>query len=261
MLIRKLLTISALCTSLVIGIHLYLQPKGFKDHHSMMPWRPNPAWEIERPSIQEQQNLSKVFSQSYHFLSAGYQAYAFESEDGKYILKFFRMNHLVPRTLHYLRPKKVAKRKGQLDNLFDGYKAVYDRFKEGAGLLFIHLNKSNYLNTTLRVKDRKNVEHEIELDKVAFVVQEKAEVLENRLHRLKNENKLEELEATAKAFLVLVQQRIDAGLTDDDLGIIKNYGFIGDRPIHFDVGRVHIGSQPNEYKRLTEKIELTLQTL
>src|SRR5689334_14456085 len=55
----------------------------------------NPALETDPLSTEEQQQLDRILSQPFRYLSAGSQSYAFVSEDGKYVIKFFRMKHRV----------------------------------------------------------------------------------------------------------------------------------------------------------------------
>jgi hypothetical protein len=238
-----------------IAFPLFQRPKGFLECHSISSPN-NPEWDIAPLSSDEQQKLLHIFSQPFHYLASGAQAYAFESEDGKYVIKFFRMNHLIPRTIHFFRPKKFEKRKSNLQLTFSAYKLVYEKFREETGLHYIHLNKSSHLKTLLHVTDQKNKEHAIDLDQVPFIVQDKAELLQHRLHRLKAEEKFEELEVTVDRFLDLVRHRIELGLTDLDDGIENNYGFVGDRPIHLDVGKVCEGEQPGEYDRICSMLTM-----
>lgn len=237
----------------MLAVPLFQRPKGFVACHSITPSH-HLEWEISPPTPNEKQRLTEIFSQRFHYLGSGVQAYAFESEDEKYVLKFFRMNRLIPRVIHTFRPKKKAEQQRKLHLIFNAYKLVYEKFRQDAGLLFIHLNKSNDLKTMIYVEDRKKKEHAIQLDDVLFVVQEKAELLHDRLHRLEAENKFEELQTATEAFLALVQRRIDAGMTDLDRAIEKNYGFVGDRPIQLDVGRVCLGSEPGEYARIAASL-------
>src|SRR5690348_12557384 len=58
----------------------------------------NPEWEVE-PLTERQRELlvEKVFPQTYYYLAAGNQCYAFISEDRQYVLKFFKMHRLFPK--------------------------------------------------------------------------------------------------------------------------------------------------------------------
>jgi hypothetical protein len=237
----------------LLSLPLFQRPKGFLACHSITPPY-HPEWDISPPTGIEKQRLEDIFSQRFHYLGSGVQAYAFESEDGKYILKFFRMNRLIPRVIHTLQPKKIAERHRKLHLIFNAYKLVYEKFRQDAGLLYIHLNKSGDLKKIIHIQDHKKREHAIQLDDVPFVVQEKAELLHDRFDRLKAEKKFDELQKAIEAFLTLVQRRVDAGMIDQDRVIEKNYGFVGDRPIQIDVGSVGMGSEPGEYDRIAASL-------
>lgn len=237
------------------------RPDTFSAKRAAISFRHHPEWDILPLSSPEQQHINQILSQPFRHLAGGSQSFAFESADGKYVIKFFRIKRLVPRPIHCFRPKKIANRQRNLHLLFNAYKLMYEKFRKESGLVYIHLNKSKDLNLTLRVTDRMNQEHLVDLDEVPFIIQEKAELLILRLMRLKGENKSKELNQTIDSFLGLVKQRIKEGITDLDPGIEQNYGFVGDRPIQIDVGRAYVGSQLGEYERISQRLEQLLQRL
>jgi hypothetical protein len=261
---RKLLLAGFLGVAIAVTVllsPLFRRPDTFSPDRSVVSFRKHPEWDILPLSSIERQKLVNVLSQPFHYLADGSQSFVFASEDGKYVIKFFRIKRLVPKLIHSFRPKKIANRQRNLHLLFNAYKLAYERFRQEAGLLFIHLNPSNHLKITLHVQDRKKKEHAINLDEVQFVVQEKAEILHHRLGRLKAEKKFEELQKATSAFLSLVKYRIDAGITDLDKTITINYGFVGDRPVQIDVGRICVGQQLGEYDRISALLYKMVQQL
>lgn len=208
----------------------------------------NPKWVTNPPPPDLKQ---KLFGQRYRYLASGAQLFAFASEDGKYVIKFFRMKHLIPSFNHYFRPEKKKHREENLNIIFQAYKMAYDDLKEEAALVYLHLNKTADLQTTLTVIDKLGRQHFINLDKTEFIVQEKAELIFPHLSKLDVEKRKEAIEA----MLSLVQRRIDKGYADDDKAISHNYGFVGDRPIHLDIGRIYKGERKGEYNRIQERID------
>lgn len=197
-----------------------------------------------------------VFGQKYKYLASGAQSYAFVSEDGRYVIKFFRMKHLVPSFLDNLQPAKKKRRQQNLRSIFAAYKMANDELKEESGLVYIHLNKTHDLQTTLTVFDKIGREHQIDLDKTEFVVQEKAELIFTHLKKLHSR---QEIDQAVAAVLSLVQRRINKGFADEDKAVSHNYGFVGGRPIHLDIGRLRRGEKPGEYDRIHNRIEKWLQ--
>jgi hypothetical protein len=207
----------------------------------------NPHWATDPLSLSVK---DEILGQKYRYLSSGAQLYAFVSEDGKYVIKFFRMKHLIPSFVDYFRPEKKKRREENLRFVFQAYKMAYDDLKKEAGLVYVHFNKTSDLNTTLTVIDKLGRYHLIDLDKTEFIVQERAELIFSHLSKL-DEGKRKEAIA---AVLSLVQCRIDKGYADHDKAVSHNYGFVGDRPIHLDIGRLYKGERKGEYKRIEERI-------
>lgn len=127
----------------------------------------NPAWETPRPSEEELSDLKRLFQQKFTYLDCGRQCFAFRSEDGKYVLKFFKLSlrrlpdglmYLpLPNKLDQLREKTVAFKKSKLKRDFDSYVLAYNELREETGLIFVHLNKTDFLNQTVTMRKRRNI--------------------------------------------------------------------------------------------------------
>ena len=52
----------------------------------------------------DQQLLEPIFAQRFFYLGKGAQSYAFSSEDGVFVLKFFKFKHLKPNWLMQILP-------------------------------------------------------------------------------------------------------------------------------------------------------------
>lgn len=212
---------------------------------------PDPKWAVPDLSREMQE---AVFGQNYRYLASGTECYAFVSDDEKYVIKFFRMKHYVPSFGDYVKPGKLERRKKNLDTIFTAYKSAYDELSEETGIVFIHLNKTNSLNRTLNITDRLGRAYKLNLDQLEFVVQEKAELIFTRLKRLMDQGDHAGVAHAIQSILGLVQKRIDKGFADQDKAVSHNYGFIGDRPVHLDVGRIFKGKKENEYERISARI-------
>ena len=58
---------------------------------------PNPEWEFPQPSAEEQEQIDAILSQKFTYLARGSQAFAFVSEDGRYVLKLFKQHKWHPK--------------------------------------------------------------------------------------------------------------------------------------------------------------------
>lgn len=215
----------------------------------------NEAFAVQEP--EDLEPIKQILSQKYTHLASGSQSYAFVSEDGKYVVKFFRMKHLTHRISDLWRPERRAHQKQNLLSIFRSHKLAYEHLKQESGLVYLHLNKTKHLSLTLPVVDKWGRTHQINLDKTEFVVQEKAELIFNRLAKLRNDPAA--LQKSIGSILALVKTQCDKGIVDHDKAVKNNYGFVGDLPIHLDIGRLHFANKPQEVARIKARIELWQQ--
>jgi len=241
---------------LVAGVFLVQnisRAEGFSEDKISSKLPVYPEWTIPVPA--EQQQIKTILGSRFTFLGEGAQAFAFESADGKYVLKFFKMRRFSPSTADYLCPHVVRRRLKNLRWVFNGYKTAYDHFQKDTGVVFIHLAKTDYLKQSALIVDDKGMEHRIDLDKTEFVLQEKAELLFERLAKLYQAGDRQGAQSSIAAVLQLVQRRIDQGYADRDKGVTNNYGFVGDRPIQLDIGRLYQGVKPGQLEHVQRRIE------
>jgi hypothetical protein len=211
----------------------------------------NPDWAIDEPP---QDQLKPIFDQKYKYLASGSQSYAFVSQDGKYVVKFFRMKHLIPSIRDYLNPGRLEHRKQNLLSIFGAHKLAYEELKEDSGLVYLHLNKTDHLNTKLHATDKFGRSYEIDLDKTEFVVQKKAELIFDKIKRLLNQGDRLGANRAILSMLQLVRRQLDQGIVDEDKAVKNNYGFVDDQPIHLDIGRLHYGQKPKDYDHVVARI-------
>ena len=134
----------------------------------------------------------QILDQPFDYLARGAQAYVFASRDGKTVIKFFRVYHLMPplwmTCLNFplpLQPYKIAKMIRKREGLkrdFQSYKIAFEELKEETGVLYVHLNKSDDLKKKLIIHDKIGIAHEVDLDRMEFIVQKKS-LLVLPLHR------------------------------------------------------------------------------
>lgn len=209
-------------------------------HHS--------EWEIPGLSVAQQEHLDQVLNQTYHYLGKGAQSYVFTSDDGKYVLKFFKFKHLKPSFFYTLLPpiypfkqhvqKEEKRKERKLDSVFIGYRLAYEHHKQETGLVFIHLNKTNDLQRSVVVKDKIGRSHIIDLDSTVFLVQEKGETMRTVMNDLLKKGEVALAKQKIRQVFDLYHSEYTKGIYDRDHGVMHNVGFIGENPIHLDVGKM-----------------------
>ncbi|MBI3237056.1 MAG: hypothetical protein HYZ48_05085, partial [Chlamydiales bacterium] len=170
-----------------VGAFCQMQTDGFSILQISSNRGFNPAWNTRDLSADERDELGTALDQSYRYLACGNQAFAFESEDGKYILKFFKQKLFTP-PLHWKllaffspqegrRAKKIGKKKDKLRRDFESYRIAFDELKEETGLVCVHLNPTDWIGKNVEIFDKLHIRHGIALDHFDFILQKKADLV------------------------------------------------------------------------------------
>lgn len=217
--------------------------------------------------------LPEIFDQKFTYLASGGQAYAFVSDDGKYVLKFFK-HHLrrlpfwlkilpLPENLAKRRQATNAKRQRKFLRDFTSYKLSYEQLPKETGVLYVHLNKTDALKTKAQIIDKLQIEHNIDLDKVEFVVQKRADLVFPYFTKLIEEGEIEKSKKCIRSIIEIVKSRSEKGIYDEDPRLHRNFGFVGDQAIVIDVGRLRPDPSRKDPKVISQdlaKITASLQT-
>lgn len=209
--------------------------------HSDLPY--NPAWQTSSsPEI-----LDNALNQTYRYLSCGGQCFAFASDDGKYVMKFFKHRIRKPYSLYLTsrlfppfenaRRRKLSRALFKMNRDFQSYKIAYETLPQETGVIFIHLNKSSDLKRNVQIVDKLGIAHTIALDEVEFVLQKKAELAYAQFDSWIKNKDLALAKKGIHAMLETILSRCKKGIYDEDPRIHRNFGFIDDKPIFIDVGR------------------------
>ena len=205
------------------------------------------AWETRPLSVEEQAEFDRATSQTYRYFGCGGQAFALFSEDGQYVIKFFKQRvYRVPFFLDLLpfpwplkryQIKRHWKKSDKLYRDFTSYKMAFEEMQDLTGLLYIHLNPTNAIQKQLVITDKLGQPHLINLDEVDFVIQRRAEMVYDRIDSLMKRGAEKEAQEAITSVLHLVLERAKRGILDRDPNVRTNCGFIGNQAIKVDVGR------------------------
>lgn len=209
--------------------------------------KPNPAWEVHSLSQDERTELDKALSQKYRYLACGNQAFAFLSEDGRYVLKFFKQKLFEPPfpwkwlpsawLKEGRRAKKVWKKEDKLRRDFESYRMAFDELKEETGLILVHLNPTDWIGRNISISDKIHLEHSIPLDDFNFIIQRRADLVYPTIDRLMAEGNIIAAKEALSSILNLFASRCQKGIADSDPDLDKNFGFIDGHAVQIDIGR------------------------
>lgn len=209
--------------------------------------------------------IEQILNQKFNWLDHGHQVFVFESEDKNYVLKIFKFKKLRPTWfdsllqhipfMHSYAEYRHEKRLRRLDRLFKGYNVAFKYDKEHTGILYVHLLPSHHLHKKIIVQDRLGFSHKIHLDKIIFAIQERAKKTKDVLIDLLDKGEISKAKERIGHLLEMYKSEYAKGIIDLDHNIIYNTGFIGDRPMRLDVGRLTIDERMKEVEYSKSDIE------
>lgn len=222
------------------------QTRGFQITKIQSKHHADPHAQLPLPSGEEQEQLNAIFSQPFYFLGSGGQCYAFVSEDQKTVLKFFKKHHIrfwkflnrvtLPSALEGYRQKILHKTLHQSPAFFESCKISYLDLKERTGLIYLHLNKTDFFQKQLTIVDKLNIAHQIDLDSIDFALQRKAEFTKPKLKKLIRKKLIDEAKQCIDSMVGLIVERCQKGIQDRDPNFRRNVGFVGLNAIEIDIG-------------------------
>jgi len=205
-----------------------------------------PNQPIAAASEKDKEFLSALFQQKFHFIGRGLQSFVFESEDAKYVLKLFNnryqrkiqlfsfLSHFpflgqwaLPQA-HYFQ--------GKLLKTFKSYQIAFDEMQDKTGLLYIHLCPTSNLPNQVTLIDPLRIFHEIDPNKIGFLIQKKAALVYPALKEYLKQRDIEGAKYALSSLLKLFLWKWHHAIADNDSLIRTNYGFINGEAIQIDVG-------------------------
>lgn len=223
-------------------------------------------WDL--PTSNEQiQTLDDIVSQEFTYLGKGAHCFAFESKDKKYILKFHRFpSHMRPfpwlnRPFAYLFNKKrieIKEYNWQRYHYFmENYKNGFEDLREEAGLILVHINRTEHLKKKVTLIDKTGNRYLVWLDKIPFILQHKANLVYPTLNEYLRRNQREQAKQTITHILELIVRSCKKGYLNKDPILKRNFGLLNDRAICIDFGDV-VKSQ--EMKQPEKYVPYLMQT-
>lgn len=212
-------------------------------------------------------SLTQIFDSPLSYLGEGNQAYAFVTSDNKYVVKFFKRGPIEGHHWWSLLPNidfvqswlshRLVRQQYKFQRIFNAYDVAYRLDRDHCGLLWIHLHQTDSLHTTATVINGLGISHQIDLDKVAFVIQKRGEPLRNVLKEYLQHDDVQAATEALQQVLAMYVDEYRHGIFDHDHNLMYNVGFAEDQPIRLDVGKlVHdpIYSSPEVFQSDLDKI-------
>lgn len=184
-----------------------------------------------------------LLNQPFRYLAKGRQCFAFVSEDGKTVIKF----------LNYDRFSFTKRRRDRFQTTLSSLQLAWEFLREETGLLYLHLQRGGAL-PSIELIDRGHRRHRIDLNQVVFVLQKRATPIQEEFER-------RGIEPSIDALLSIVRKRCEQGITDDDYDLWINFGFVEDRLILFDPGRLSLSDALKTPEGIAKEIRIATKRL
>ncbi len=224
-----------------------------------------PQWETAPVPQDQMQEIDQILQQPFTLIGSGSECFAFMSEDEQTVIKFFKLSFARPlyyqkgllsedhrhfagtlsshpllqkkwiEPLNTFRQRVFGIREFRLTRTFASCKLAYDALKEETGVLYVHLNPTDYFHRTLTIIDKNGIRYQVPLDTSKFLLQSKAVPLETHFTQLIREKRFEDGHQSIDSLFDLIINRCKKGFFDRDF-INRNLGYIGNRAIEIDLG-------------------------
>jgi hypothetical protein len=199
--------------------------------------RLNDISKLEKIPSVPTESVRPLFVQPLFFLGEGKQSVAYETADGRFVLKLFK--------------KAVRKsHKKPLDDAVLGAIIAKTVIPEETGVIACSFGPQHTKLPVVRLLTDKGKVEKINLQDVPFVFQRKAQPFKQTLMRLVAEKKLKEAAARIDSVFTLLAACREKGVIDRDGSLVRNgnIGFVENRAILVDTGKL---CRINDRRRLT----------
>lgn len=244
---KRFCLVSCVICILIIPISpLWIRKSGFtlSKISSSNPYDSKWEYPITPPQLSE---IETILSQKFTYLASGNHCYTFASEDGEYVIKFFKQKQITPMTWkdHLPIPNRETVRKNRKDSrdrIYGSYVIAATKLKEQTGTLYLHLTKSRQFSRKLLLIDQHGKQRYINLNKAEFLIQKRAQIGYSYLHEILAQRNIEKAAFAIDSLFSLVATRCRLGILDDDCQLWKNFGFREGRAVEVDIGEFRYSS-------------------
>jgi hypothetical protein len=171
--------------------------------------------------------LRPLFCQPLFFLGEGKQCVAYETADGRYVLKLFK------------KAQKKKKQK-QLEEYVTGGIIARTVLPEETGVIACVCGPQTFTLPNVTILNERGKVDTLSLKDVPFIFQRKAQPFKQTLMRLIAEKKMKEASARLESVFTLLTVCREKGVLDRDGSLIRNgnIGFVDGKAILLDTGKL-----------------------
>jgi hypothetical protein len=234
---KELILLLLIGLLLGVGKAWHLTKDGFQFRRALFPL-------IAQDAPANSDEIAPFLRQSFYYIGRGHQFYAFESADGKYVLKLPRYDRyclpLWRRALSlpwFLTREEVHRDlTHRLHFLKNSLNLALSELKEETALIGVYFTQRNDSLPPVTLFDRWGRRYLFQPDRYGFVLQKKEPLLIPAWHTALANGQAEEAKRIFDSFLDFIAARARKGISNKDPSFIRNYAFDGQRAIQIDTG-------------------------
>lgn len=256
-------------TLLAIGVErwCFRETAGFRDNKILSSFQYEKKWDHQELSEEKKKLIDTILDQPFTYIGHGGTIYCFASLDNKYVIKFFKHQHLEEHSflsrislpsflekyrLVYLQQKEKKNKHKRKDFLFASLLLAEEKIPSETAIIHLQLNKSPKFKKTITLYDKIGIKHSIPLDQTEFILQKKADLLVPLLCKMIDESKTEEVKHVIDSFFVNIRTRCDQGLHDRDPHPSINFGYVDGQVVEIDIGSFSLDESLKDPKKQKE---------
>ncbi len=204
------------------------------------------------PSIEESDASARhraiseaLYKGPYRYLGKGRQCYAFESLDGRIVLKFLRCDwyklsffwKAMPSSYFARIKRPIFKRRSEkrLREL-ESFRISSEELSEYTGVFYYHFAKTEHLPKCCEIRDRMGRSFQIDLNKAVFILQKKKPLMMPQFLQALRSGKIDEAKRILRAFLDILSAKARLGIFDRDASFLENFGYADGKATQIDIG-------------------------
>ncbi len=198
-------------------------------------------------------HIQEVVKQPFFMIGSGSECFAFASQDGETVIKFFKLDHVRPVYLHRgllhedysaysaidsswkWRHRLSGIREFRLKRNWKSIQLAFADLKDETALLYLHLHPSTEFTQPLTLHDRCGIAHTLDLNTTPFILQKRATPLLTHFERLLSLGNIPDAQQSIDSLLTLLMTRCQKGIADRDI-VSRNFGYIGTQAVEIDTG-------------------------
>ena len=217
------------------------------------------GWTQELQGTWWDDEAETALQQDFHYLGRGRQAFAFASEDGRYVIKFPRGDICkIPFWLRSLplesRRKSQISRKAIRENwVLQSARLAMEELKDATAMIAMNLSPHTppFLKAkTVQIIDKAGRSYQIPLSRSYFILQRKKVLFKDVIQQTALKEGIQGVEKVLDALFAVIVERTKKGILNRDGSFLRNYGYDETRAYQTDVGsfyQVEVGSAKELY--------------